>query len=284
MIKPPATSPRPRRRKPAGHGDDASAAPTPVRNPSGIMLKGRQGRLIGALGERIVRGAIRPGELLPREPELMREFAVSRTSVREAIKVLSAKGLVETRQKVGTRVRARELWTIFDTDVLAWQSAGGMGDEILKDLLEMRQVIEPAAARFAASRASLEDIVRIERACREMGEAASDPAGYTRADVAFHMAVFAASKNMLMQGFAHFIASFLQASFQLQQESFDEESDPVASDVANHVAIFEAINVGDAAAAEAAMLKVILHGKQSLLRIREKQAGQALVESRKGKK
>jgi DNA-binding FadR family transcriptional regulator len=268
MTKPASSTSRP------GTAARRAGGAVLAHSPSGIPLKGQQGRLIGALGERIVRGAIRAGDLLPREPDLMEEFAVSRTSVREAIKVLSAKGLVETRQKVGTRVRAKELWNIFDTDVLAWQTAGGMGDDILKDLLEMRQVIEPAAARFAASRAGLDDIARIERACRAMGESTNDPAGYAHADVAFHMAVFGASKNMLMQGFAHFIASFLQASFQLQQESFDEEGDPVASDVANHVAIFEAINVGDAAAAEAAMLRVILHGKASLLRAREKHAKQ----------
>lgn len=250
-------------------------------SPSGFKLRGQQGRLIGGLGQAIVGGKFRPGDLLPRESDLMIEFGVSRTSVREAIKVLAAKGLIETRQKVGTRVRPKELWNIFDTDVFAWQTATGIGDDILRDLLEIRQVVEPAAARFAASRAGLDDIARIERACRAMAEAASDPAAYTKADVAFHMAVFAASKNLLLHGFAHFIAHFLQASFRLQQESFDEELDPVDADVANHVAIFEAINVGDAARAEAAMLTVILHGKASLLRAREKQAQAMMAPDRR---
>ena len=101
-------------------GQDDGGADGLGDSAAGYRLRGIQGRLIRRLGRAIVRGNHAPGSLLPREAELMAEHGASRTSVREAIKVLSAKGLVETRQKVGTRVRPRDEWNIFDADVLGW--------------------------------------------------------------------------------------------------------------------------------------------------------------------
>ncbi len=231
-------------------------------------LRGVQGRLIRTLGESIVRGLYPPGMLLPREAELMDIHGASRTTIREAIKVLSAKGLVETRQKVGTRVRARDEWNIFDGDVLAWHTLDGVDPDILKDLIEMRQLVEPPAARFAAGRASLDDIARIAEACAGMRAAIGDAAAYARADVRFHMAVFAASHNMLLKRFAHTVANFLQVSFRIQQEVLEENEARFDEDLATHVAIFEAINRGDAAAAEEAMMRAVLDGKANLQRAR----------------
>ena len=124
----------------------------------GRKPKGIQGRVINSLGESIVRGLYPQGSLLPRESELMRSFDASRTSIREVIKVLSAKGLMETRQKIGTRVLERGNWNTFDTDVLLWHPFDNTDHDILRDLIEMRQLVEPPAARFAATRATLDDI------------------------------------------------------------------------------------------------------------------------------
>jgi DNA-binding FadR family transcriptional regulator len=228
-------------------------------------MRGLQGRLITALGEAIVAGRYKPGSVLPREGELMAELGASRTSVREALKVLAAKGLVEMRQKIGTRVRPQDLWNVFDADVLAWHHSQGLGEDILQDLLELRQVMEPAAARLAAGRATIADLNRIGRAHDEMRASDGDMVRYEKSDVEFHMAVFAASHNALLRRFAHIVADFLQMSFHIQQEALNEADNRIEDDVAGHRAIFDAINRGDGNAAADAMLAVILNGKRSLL-------------------
>src|SRR6202012_3426135 len=230
--------------------------------------RGVQGRLIRTLGESIVRGLYPPNVTLPREAELMETYGASRTTIREVIKVLSAKGLVETRQKVGTRVRARDEWNIFDGDVLSWHTFDSLDQDILKDLIEMRQLVEPPAARFAAGRATLDDIASISKACVEMQAAIGDVAAYARADVKFHMTVFAASHNALLKRFSHTVANFLQFSFRIQQEALEESSARFDEDLAIHLGIFDAINRGDAAAAEEGMLRAILDGKAHLQRAR----------------
>lgn len=244
---------------------------------TGYRLRGIQGRLIRALGQDIVRGLHSPGMLLPKESELMARHEASRTSVREAIKVLSGKGLVETRRKVGTRVRERDHWNIFDADVLAWHRLDGVDHDILKDLIEMRQLVEPPAARFAAARATLDDLGRIGEACEAMRLAIGDMAAYAKADVSFHMAVLAASHNALLRRFAHIVANFLQVSFRIQQDALEAPGERLEDDLALHLAIADAINRGDAAAAEEGMMRAILDGKAHLqrARVRAKQRRQA---------
>ena len=87
--------------------------------------RGVHGRLVEQIGRRILGGELAPGAMLPREAELVQELGISRTAVREAIKVLAAKGLVESRQKLGMRVRPERAWNLLDPDVLAWQAASG---------------------------------------------------------------------------------------------------------------------------------------------------------------
>src|SRR5258706_7642553 len=195
----------------------------------------------------------------------MPDLAASRTSLREALKVLAAKGLIEMRQKIGTRVRPHDLWNMFDSDVLAWHHDQGLGEAIFRDLIELRQVTEPAAARLAASRATMGDLRRIGQALQSMQAAVGDLAAYAPADVAFHVAIFAASHNALLARFAHLVADFLQLSFSIQQQALNQRDNRIEDDVGQHLAVFEAINRGDGDAAAAAMLEVILNGKKSLL-------------------
>ncbi|MBP0438367.1 FadR/GntR family transcriptional regulator [Tianweitania sediminis] len=232
---------------------------------SGYRMRGLQGRVIEALGEAIVGGEFRPGEVLPRERDLMARFQASRTSLREALKVLAAKGLIEMRQRVGTRVRSSDLWNAFDSDVLTWRHRQGMGECVFRDFIELRQVIEPAAARLAAGRATMNDLRRIERAQKAMAAAAEDGVGYAAADVEFHMAVFEASHNIMLAGFAHIVGDFLRMSFDVQQQALNEADNRAEDDARNHRLIYEAINLGDGTAAADAMLRVILEGKRSLI-------------------
>jgi DNA-binding FadR family transcriptional regulator len=110
-------------------------------------------KVAGTLGRRIVSGRYRPGEILPTEPKIQMEFGVSRTAVREAIRVLSAKGLTASRPKIGTRVRPMADWNMLDPDVLRWQMDQSPTEEFIQSLFEMREIIEPAAAARAAERA-----------------------------------------------------------------------------------------------------------------------------------
>lgn len=238
-------------------------APIDATAQSGYALRGRNGQVVNAIGQAIVGGMFPPGTVLPREADLMSEFGVSRTSLREAIKVLAAKGLVETRQKIGTRVRPHEEWNVFDTELLAWHHAQGMDEAILKDLIELRQTLEPTAAQLAAGRATMSDLARIEQALRAMNEHES-AAEYSASDVQFHLAVYAASHNTLLVRFGHLVADFLQTSFAVQQEAAEEQGLDLDVDVRMHRSVYEAINRGAAGQAASAMLEVVLTGKAAL--------------------
>lgn len=251
----------------AATAEERGSRPT---RPSGYRISGLQGHVITELGRTIVSGRFAPGELLPRETELMAEFSASRPSLREALKVLAAKGLIEMRQKVGTSVRPRDLWNTFDSDVLAWHlgeegSKSAQRDSMLRDLIELRHVIEPTAAQMAAGRATMDDLRRLRAALHAMEAATGDLASYARADVQFHMAVFAASHNVLFASFAHLVADFLRISFSIQQKALNEADNRIEDDVAQHRLVFEAINSGEGESAARAMRNVILNGKNSLL-------------------
>lgn len=254
--------------KPAKPRASRSARAAPARKAadraSGYALRGLQGQVIAAIGQDIVGGRYAPGALLPKEAALTEQYGVSRTSVREAMKVLAAKGLIEIRQKIGTRVRPKDLWNVFDSDVLAWHHQQGLSEQVMRDLIELRQIIEPSAARLAAARATMADLRRIERAHAQMAEHVADSAGYAQADVEFHMAVIGASHNALLARFGHLVADFLAASFAIQQRAVTEAGADFAKDAAAHRLVYDAINRGEPENAARAMLEVILDGKSAL--------------------
>src|SRR5437762_11044795 len=140
---------------------------------SGYPRGGLHGQIVHSIGRRILRGDIQPGEVLPLDSGL----PASRTVQREAIKVLAAKGLVESRPKTGTRVRPREAWNLLDTDVLAWQQAGAGSPTLLRALTEVRRFVEPAAAELAAMRADARDLAALAQALEEMGRTAQGANG-----------------------------------------------------------------------------------------------------------
>jgi len=226
-------------------------------------MRGLQGRVIDAVGLQIIGGLYAPGELLPKEADLSDEYGVSRTSVREAMRVLAAKGLVDIRQKVGTRVRQPELWNLFDSDLLRWHSEAGRGEEVMRDLVEVRQIMEPAAARLAAGRASMDDLRRIDDALQSMTRNSSNREAYANADVEFHQAVYAASHNVLLRQFGAVVADFMYLTFNVQQDAATDEYD-FEQDAESHAAVFRAIDRGNGEAAADAMLTVVLDGKNAL--------------------
>lgn len=233
---------------------------------TGYRLRGLQGRLIDAMGSAIVTGRYQTGEYLPADRELCAQYAASRPTIREVIRILEAKGLVQTKQKSGTCVNPSRLWSLVDPDVLGWFTVATLSDDMLRDLVELRQVIEPAAAKFAAGRATIPDISGIQKAYAAMAAATTDLSAYARADTAFHLSIFAASHNSILCNLSHVVAGLLRLSFELSQETLNDSDHTVEGDLEGHRRVLEAISRGDGADAEAAMLKVVLSGKAALAR------------------
>jgi DNA-binding FadR family transcriptional regulator len=187
--------------------------PPPRHSGTGYPRGGLHGQIVHAIGRQILGGKIRPGELLPAQGGL----SASRTALREAIKVLAAKGLVESRPKTGTRVRPRHAWNLLDPDVLAWQEDGAASPAFLSKLTEVRFIIEPAAAELAARRASATELQAIEEAYQDMEAALDggreDYAAFVEADMRFHRAIVRACGNDLLQQMGQVVYSALLISF-----------------------------------------------------------------------
>lgn len=201
----------------------------------------------------IVSGAIGEGEYLPRESELALRHGVSRQAVREALKVLAAKGLVASRRRAGTNVTPRSSWNLLDPDILAWLPPGAIAPGFLSDLIELRRLIEPAAAAFAAKRSSPEQTARIKAALDAMRVAVGNEEAFYDADLEFHAALFSASGNSLIDRLSTIIGPVLQTSFHLQAKtgpSFQRA-------VEQHEALHGAIARGDAEAAREAMEAIL---------------------------
>ena len=168
--------------------------------------------LANEIGLRIVRGDYPPGTILPNEAKWSETFEVSRSAVREAIKMLMAKSLLSSRPKVGSWVEPRERWNLLDRDVLGWYAMAPDRESFLRTVQEFRHIIEPEATALAAERRTDEQMAEISAACREMGEATT-LASRTQADTRFHLAILRASGNELLVPLGVLIESALNNLF-----------------------------------------------------------------------
>ncbi|MCX4728372.1 FadR/GntR family transcriptional regulator [Streptomyces sp. NPDC090052] len=213
--------------------------------------RGVHGQTVETLARRVLSGEIPEGATLDLVA-LQAELDVSLTALRESLKVLAAKGMVDARQKRGTFVRARADWNLLDADVLRWQFAGGSGSgtdlALLHNLGEVRGIIEPAAVRLAAARRTDADLDALEAALAAMGEKAGGAAHAVEADLAFHRALLAATHNELLERMEMVIESGLAHRDEIVHSSPHGE-DPVPS----HRAVLDAVRHQDPAAAERAM-------------------------------
>lgn len=214
---------------------------------------GLHGHVVYQIGRQIVSGEIAVGSDLPRELELCERFGTSRQAIREAIKVLAAKGLIEPRRRRGTRIRPRDNWNLLDPDVLMWHAPDGFGPAFLADLLELRSTIEPAAAELAARRGDPERLAEIGAAIEDMRCAGLDPEKFYDADIRFHIGLLLASGNSLFAQLATTVRAALTASFQLQQRI----GGPQENGYRIHAAVYDAIVARDTSRARAAMAYVI---------------------------
>jgi DNA-binding FadR family transcriptional regulator len=217
------------------------------------------GHVMHELGQRIVGGKVKPGDVLPREETLAESLQVSRTALREALKVLSAKGLIESRTGVGARVLDKRHWNQLDADVLAWRCASMPTDDFVDKLVEMREVIEPAAAASAARRRTAEQLAAIDAAFRAMDEAQTLDE-WTAADLQFHDAVLHATGNELLQSLFSVIETALGTFFTLSARTASN----FKYSLPHHQKVLEAIRRKQPEVARKAMHSMIADSQANL--------------------
>ncbi|PUE55477.1 FadR/GntR family transcriptional regulator [Limnohabitans parvus] len=217
------------------------------------MVKNVHGHTLDILGQSILAGRYAVGASLPPEPLLCEEFGVSRTVVREAIKSLVAKGLLFTGPKVGTRVLPDAHWNWFDPDVVAWQAQCGLTPEFLKDLQELRRVVEPAAVRLAAERATADDIAQIEEAYAGMKKAVEEGGDYVTYDMRFHQGLLQASHNRMLIQMSKALNALLRTSFEISTRI----KDGTKNSLPLHRAVLNAVISHEPAKAERAIMVLI---------------------------
>lgn len=223
-------------------------------------LRGVHGQTVEALAGRILAGEIGEGDTLDL-PALREELDVSLTALREALKVLSAKGMIDARQKRGTFVQPRSSWNLLDTDVMRWQTQANSDHSLFDELTEMRVIVEPAAARLAAERATDADIEALSAALDRM-ESARDLAATVRAALDFHRLLMAATHNAFLTQVERVIAIGLAERDKLVHGRV--EDDPVPS----HRAVVAAIAARDPEAAYEAMRALVDKSGADLDRLR----------------
>ena len=217
------------------------------------MIKNVHGNTVDHLGEAILAGRYLPGASIPPEPMLCEELGVSRTVVREAVKSLIAKGLVTSGPKVGTRVLSADQWNWFDPDVIIWQSKAGLTPEFLRDLQDLRRVVEPAAVRMAAERATPEDIAEIEAAFEGMRRAVEEGGDYVSFDLRFHQGLLRACRNRMMVQMSKALGALLRTSFEISTS----RKDGPRNSLPLHRAVLDAVIAHNPARAEKAILVLI---------------------------
>jgi DNA-binding FadR family transcriptional regulator len=230
---------------------------------SGRKRRSNHAHVVAELGRGIVSGTIPEGSLLPGDTELSARFGVSRTVLREAMKTLAAKRLVEAKAKVGTRVLDRSTWNFFDSDVLGWRFEAGLDSEFIEHLAEIRLALEPAAAAAAAVRATSDDLVALYAIAAKFDDLSHTAGSIAQVDLEFHVAIARMSGNPFMRSASALIEAALAISFQLSSPAASPDMiDEVAS---NHLRIAHAIASRDPLKAETAMRHVIDVGKDRII-------------------
>ena len=211
------------------------------------------GTIARDLGVRIVSGRFRPGDILDGEVDASDRLEVSRTAYREAVRILAAKGLVESRPKVGTRVSRPEHWHLLDPDVLSWMFEREPDDRLVKSLFELRRIVEPQAAALAAERRTEADLAAMALALQGMGEHSLAVEAGRDADQSFHAALLRASGNAFVASLISGIGAAVTWTTIFKQRHRQLARDPVP----DHARVYEAVRSKNPAAAERAMIALL---------------------------
>jgi GntR family galactonate operon transcriptional repressor len=217
--------------------------------PSQQRPRGIHGQTVETIAGRILSSEYPEGATLDL-PSLRAELEVSLTALREALKVLNAKGMIDARQKRGTFVQPRSSWNMLDADVMRWHTSAVHDPGLFDQLTEVRAVVEPAAARLAAERATEADLAELETALTAMADARDVPA-VVAADVTFHRRLLLATHNEFLGQMAQIIAIGLAKRDEFVHHA--SPSDPVPS----HRAVLDAVAAHDPVAAERTMRALV---------------------------
>lgn len=212
---------------------------------------------VDRIAEWIVSERFIAGTTLPIEQKLCEELGVSRTVVREAVKTLAAKGMVEVAPKVGSRVLPEKLWNMFDPQVLSWRLSHREPHIVAEDLTELRLLFEPAAARFASKRANYSEKRAIRMAYDVMAMAEGQPQSFSRADIEFHVLILEACHNTFLARLAPLVEILIQTTLDLYSEGVWDPKHIQSASLPLHGALAEAIVNGDGEAADAASRSII---------------------------
>ncbi|MFI9564859.1 FadR/GntR family transcriptional regulator [Streptomyces rishiriensis] len=223
--------------------------------------RGLHGRVLDALGPAITAGEYPPGSVL-RTDELAQRFDVSRSVMREAVRVLESMHLVESRRRVGVTVRPRAEWNVYDPQVIRWRLAGADRPHQLRSLTVLRSAVEPVAAGLAATHATAEQCAELTRCALGMvatsrGHRLQD---YLVHDVAFHRMILVASRNEMFARLGDVVAEVLAG--RTHHEVMFEDPDPAA--VTLHVQLAEAVREGDPVRAERLTREITVGALQEL--------------------
>lgn len=217
------------------------------------LIRTLSDQLVNELGQFIVNGNFLPGERLEDESVLIERYKVSRSVVRDAIKILVGKGMLVVRRGIGTVVRPRSDWTLFDSDVLAWHQHSNTQPQYLSQLLDVRRAIEPKAAHWATKYADKEATDAIMAAYQQMEATVSDAERFVVADAQFHRSILHASGNEFLMALENLVFSALLSSIARTNRSTE---DNIAS-LPLHLRVAEAILAGEAEQAEASMVTLL---------------------------
>ncbi len=205
------------------------------------------------IGMAILAGGHKPGDNLGGEIEQSLALGVSRTAYREAMRILVAKGLLQSRPKAGTSVTPRHRWNLLDPDILAWMFMGEPDPHFIRDLFELRGIIEPAAASLAAERRTESQMAEMEAALKDMRRWGLGAEQGQAADRRFHRAILVATANEALISLAGSVGAAVQWTTHFKQRAHKAPRDPVPE----HAALFDAIAAQDVATARHTMVHLL---------------------------
>lgn len=207
------------------------------------LFMSSRSRLYGSVAHRIaceiIKGELAPGALLPREESASEVYGISRSAYREAIRTLAAKGMVLALPKVGTKVASRSAWHFLDPDILAWHFDVAPTEPFIRNLFELRKIVEPSAAALAAMRRNDLELSRLADGLSRMARTSPRSGAWLNAVVAFHQELLNAGRNEALASLWPAIQTTIRWSVKLQimLPNLSLGHDPVA----DHARVFEKV-------------------------------------------
>ncbi len=234
-------------------------------------------RLTQLFGQQLAQGEFEPGSALPSEADLCLHFAVSRNVMREVIKVLSTKKLIDAQPHRGLFVMPLKDWNYLDADVLEWALEKGANPELISSLVEVRNLIEPTISRWAAERATAVDLVAIEASYNEMEANRANVDAFHEADIHFHKAILQATHNVVIGQLRDAISALQRVIF---NHTFTYDSKHMALTMKEHANVFDAIRRKNPEAAERACHEMVVRTAGRVTRKGKPPVGASVVSDR----